>query len=176
MKKTRIKPELLTLLTSGKFETFTAPELTRAYLQLPFCQSLEEKTAGQFILRNLRRLEKKNILERTGEKSGRSVRYQVSQNFSETNMVEGLPHFTAQCKGEKRSEGFVENLRKRHRQCKLELLTAIGEVEEYEAIIKELPQQRENIQELYNVARDLCSKTLGRVRALETLISSQGIT
>ena len=175
MKKTRIKPELLTLLTSGTFETFTAPELTKAYLLLPTCRFLDGKSARQFILRNIHRLEKNKLVERTGTKSGRSIKYRFSRNFT-TNLLEGSPQIAAQDSIENQSDQFIQNLRLRYRQCKLDLLMAVGEVEEYEAIIKESPSQKDLIQELYNEARDLCSKTLGRVRALETLISSQAST
>ena len=54
---------------------------------------------------------------------------------------------------------------------KLNLLTAIGEVEEYEAIYQELPEMRMQIQELYNESRDRCSKLLGTVKAIEKLIT-----
>jgi DNA polymerase-1 len=51
------------------------------------------------------------------------------------------------------------------------LLTAMGETEEYDAIYKEIPEMRVQIQSLYNDSRDRCSKLLGKVKALENLIS-----
>lgn len=166
----RIKSELLTLLTSGTFESFTATELTKAYLQIPVCHSLDGKTARQFILRNIHRLKKNKLIEKIGKQSGRSMRFRFTQNFNAANVVKGSNHITVE---DNQSDQFIKNLKLRYQQSKLDLLTAIGEVEEYESIIKESPQQKNHVQVLYNEARDLCSKTLGRVRALETLISSQ---
>jgi hypothetical protein len=54
---------------------------------------------------------------------------------------------------------------------KMELLTAMGEVEEYDAICKDMPNLKEDIQSLYDDSRDRCSKILGRVKALESLLS-----
>ncbi|MFT6653313.1 MAG: hypothetical protein ACJAWI_000053, partial [Marinomonas primoryensis] len=54
---------------------------------------------------------------------------------------------------------------------KLELLTTISEAEEYEALSSQLPSRRKDLQELYNDARNRYSKTLGKVKALESLIS-----
>ena len=53
------------------------------------------------------------------------------------------------------------------------MLSSIGETEEYDAICKDLPHMKNQIQELYDDARDRCTKTLGRVKALEAVIAKQ---
>jgi len=51
----------------------------------------------------------------------------------------------------------------------------MGEAEEYDAIYKEMPEIQMQIQELYNQSRDKCSKLLGKVKAIESLIKLSSI-
>lgn len=172
MKIPRIKPELLSLLTSERFEVFTAPELSRAYLKIPDFQAVGSIAAGQYILKNLKRLEKLQLIEQTGEVVGRSTRYRLSQKFKEA-YLNTLKFQEPRNESKEEVNGFVTVLKDRLNNHQIELLTVIGEVEEYEAISHESPQQRTFIQEPYNQSRDNYSKLLGHIRALETLISRQ---
>jgi len=58
-------------------------------------------------------------------------------------------------------------------QYKLELLTFMGETEEYELLCSQFPQLTEDLRERYSYARDNRSKILGRIKALESLINQQ---
>ncbi len=65
----------------------------------------------------------------------------------------------------------AEQLKEELSSHKLELLTTIAETEEYETLCQKLPSKQLEIQELYNDARNRYSKTLGKVKAIESLIS-----
>lgn len=52
-------------------------------------------------------------------------------------------------------------LQERLNRHKLEMLSAIGETEEYDAICSEMQELRDDVQPLYNQSRDKCSKLLG---------------
>lgn len=56
MRKIKIKPELLSLLTSGAFNQFTSKALIKAYRSTPDNSDLSQRQAQQFILRNIERL------------------------------------------------------------------------------------------------------------------------
>ncbi len=169
----RLKPELLSLLKSGRFVTFTAAELTDAYLELPSCKGLKRTSARQFVIRNLDRLEDRGLLQ-TLEKSGsKPLRYRLSDKFSTSDVTAGKPHRPMSQPIKINAELFAETLKDKLKKHKIELLSTIGEIEEYELIGIQSPQQHEHIQGLYNQAREHYSKTLGRIRALESLISQQ---
>ena len=53
------------------------------------------------------------------------------------------------------------------------MLCAMGEAEEYSALCHEHPDLQEQAQTLYNQARDRSALLLGKVKALENLISQQ---
>ncbi|OUS30685.1 hypothetical protein A9Q99_05755 [Gammaproteobacteria bacterium 45_16_T64] len=171
MVKIRLKPELFTLLTSGKMETFTAVELTNAYLRLPNSQKLTKQTARQFVLRNLKRLEIKGYLEEIGGSSYSVTKYRLASNFNRNCVTIGKPHLTAINEVSSSSTNFEANLKDKLKDQKQELGSIIGEIEEYELVSNETPLERDYIQGLYNQARDRYSKTIGRIRALESLIS-----
>lgn len=52
------------------------------------------------------------------------------------------------------------------------MLCALGEAEEYESLCKELPELSEEAQSLYSEARERSALLLGKIKALESLLSS----
>ncbi len=167
----RLRPELFALLTSGKIETFTAAELTNTYRRLPNSQSLTKQAARQFILRNLKRLETKGYLKEVSTSSSSTPRYRLASNFNSNCVTIGRPHLSIKGEENSLSTNFEASLRDKLKNQKQELGSIIGEIEEYELISNEVPLELDYIQSLYNQARDRYSKTIGRIRALESLIS-----
>lgn len=170
MKKIRLKPEIFSILTSEDFETFTAPELTAAYLQLPQMVNLSQKAASQFVQRNIKRLHEAGHLAKLDKSDSRSPRYRLITKLTDQNTITGKPHRPSSENDSTTTSGFDDYLIKRINQYKVDLLTSIGEVEEYEILCRENPARAEHIQVLYNNARDRYSKNLGRVKALESLV------
>jgi len=171
MNKIRIKPELLSLLVSSKHDIFTVMELTNAYLKLPSCHDLKKVAARQFVVRNIQRLDDKGFLDKIGGVGSRTTRYRLNDSFSKDCVITGKPHRPIVSSIDIVPVDFAIGLEEKLKAHKLELLSTVGEIEEYELIGSETPQRREHIQELYNHARDHYSKMLGRIRALESLIS-----
>jgi hypothetical protein len=167
----RIKPELLSLLISERFKHFTAEELHKAYIAIPECRTLTPKAATQFIQRNLSRLEKKGLLVRTNKSQGRHSSYQLTDMFIPANYKISDPHCSPLRSEITTPDNFSTELHTKLNHYKQELLTTMGEVEEYDAISSQAPKKREHIQKLYNEARDRFSRTLGKVRAIESLIT-----
>lgn len=67
----------------------------------------------------------------------------------------------------------LASLRERLKLHQAEVLTAMGEMEEYESICQEIPDLREMAQPRYNESRERCSRLLGRVKALESLLVTE---
>ncbi len=175
MRKIKIKPELLSLLTSGAFNCFTSQALIAAYLKLPTSSKLDQRLVQQFIFRNLDRLVWAELATKEGDGKSRHAEYRLTGRFIPSNYSIGAPHCKeAPLKAVEPAVVGVDpllELRDKLSAHKLELLTTIAETEEYEKLCKQLPSKQTEIQELYNEARNRYSKTLGKVKAIESLIS-----
>lgn len=171
MKPIRIKPELLSLLISIGKDSFSASDLTKAYRALPNSSTLSPRAINQYVRRNVSRLEQKGMLVRIpGSKSSRT-RFRLTDKFKPDYYLVSEPLCPPSQNQLEVENDFTDGLRKKLHHYKLELLTAMGEVEEYDDITKQMPLKRALIQDLYNETRDHCSKLLGRIRAIESIIS-----
>ena len=180
MRKIKIKPELLSLLTSGEFKHFRSQDLINAYKKLPSSSKLNQRQVQQFIFRNLDRLVWAGFAIREDKGLSKHDEYRLTGRFTPENYDVGTPH----CKevthqpiapAESNNDHLLQ-LKEQLSAHKLELLTTIAETEEYEALCQQLPSKQPEIQELYNDARNRYSKTLGKVKAIEALISRTGNT
>ncbi len=81
MTPSKIRPELLDLLVSGKFDTFTCPALTQAYFALPGCTSPTKRAASQIVARAVKALETDKLVVSTSLTTARSKQYQLTADF-----------------------------------------------------------------------------------------------
>ncbi|OUS01148.1 hypothetical protein A9Q81_09825 [Gammaproteobacteria bacterium 42_54_T18] len=110
-------------------------------------------------------------MDKVGHAGSRTETYRLNDSFNKGSVIICKPHRPNGQASEIVPADFAIGLEDKLKAHRLELLSTVGEIEEYELIGSETPQRREHIQELYNQARDHYSKTLGRIRALESLIS-----
>lgn len=180
MRKIKIKPEFLSLLTSSSNKQFNSQSLINAYSELPSSANFNQRQVQQFILRNLHRLESAGLIDKVSGNGERHGNYRLTAMFTPENYSVGAPHSKHIAHKEtKQINPKIDPLLQLQDQLnahKLELLTTIAETEEYEALCQRLPTKQPEIQELYNDARNRYSKTLGKVKAIEALISRTGYT
>lgn len=175
MKEISLKSSLVEVLRGFGKTSFTVDELTQTYLSHPSSLQTSKKAARQYVYRNMQRLMKSGYMERVMT-DGRWPHYFTSPLFVDlinesstpnTNDVE-LPS------GEEPialKSDLLAGLRERLKVHQAEVLTAMGEMEEYDLICKEMPDLREITQPRYNESRERCSRLLGRVKALESLLA-----
>ena len=112
------------------------------------------------------------------DNEGKQVVYRLTSKFASENYDIGTPHrkagSTPIIKATTPAPDPLVELRGQLSAHKLELMTTIAETEEYEELCKQLPSKQTEIQELYNDARNRYSKTLGKVKAIESLILRTG--
>jgi hypothetical protein len=166
-----MKLTLIEAVKSLSPETFTVGQLTDTYLNLPNCKHQTKKPARQFVYRNIQRLLESGDMKRLDNQS-RWPRYKaVSQFWLKNKAADNVPKTKATEETNDNADMVSrEKLKERLNQHKLDMLSALGEADEYNVICNELPSLRGDAQELYNQARDRCSKILGRVKALESLL------
>lgn len=176
----RLKPELLSVLTDLESNIFTVAELTRFYLGHPKRLHQRQKLARQFIYRNLIRMEKEGLVEKLPNDAG-WPKYRATQKFSALHTSklsnkapsETRPEVTSKPTSFSSSQSTQLNaLRERLSQHRSDMLCAIGETEEYEALCKDIPGFNDKANNLYADARERSALLLGRIKALETLMSS----
>lgn len=172
MKNVALKSELFDVLKDIHATSFTVDELTETYLQHPSSLHTSKKAARQFVYRNMQRLMKVGHMERL-KVNGRWPHYSLTQQFirlcksiSSTSPVSAEPPVQLQIDP-------LLSLKERLKVHQAEVLTAMGEMEEYEAICQEMPDLREIAQPRYNESRERCSRLLGRVKALESLLVAE---
>jgi hypothetical protein len=181
MKSLTVKSGLLSALSTLVNREFTVHDLTEAYLNDPACLHNSKKAARQFVYRNMLRLIDKGDLTRVVVEGGWPQYKLTAQFFGRSRAVAVSVVPAPQAKMDLPIAPAIaiatsdprQNLRERLNHHKLEMLSAMGETEEYDAICKELPELRDQVQVLYNASRDKCSKLLGRVKALESLLDRE---
>jgi hypothetical protein len=160
-----VKFDFLTILKSLSIDQFTVDDLTKAYLGSPGSVHSSKKAARQFVYRNMQRLIASGDMDRLKVVNSWPV-YMLTEQFHKRNSSTKGRALETTPKADS-----SQHLKERLNQYKLEMLTAMGEAEEYGAIYVTLPHLKDDVQPLYNESRDRCSKLLGRVKALESLLS-----
>lgn len=170
MKQKKFKQEVIDTFQQLSGKTFTVAQALQVYMATPSKIHTDSKSARQYVHRNILRFASTGELIKVSSE-GLRHEYLMTEKFS-SRLVESK---TVQpLKGTEplvRKSALEKSLKERLNHQKLKLLTAMGEAEEYDAIYKELPEIGTQIQELYNESRDRCSKLLGKVKAIENLIT-----
>ncbi len=175
-----MKPELLHAFNEIQGESFTVAELTTHYLEHPESLHKGKKPARQFIYRNMVRMMKAGLMEKLPDDGG-WPRYRLTQKFrshrpgaTKKEASTSIPSEPVpSVKPPPAPPGKpVAALRERLSKHRSDMLCALGEAEEYESLCKELPELSEEAQSLYSEARERSALLLGKIKALESLLST----
>lgn len=177
MNDIRVKPELLQVLSALEANDFTVAELTQAYLEHPKAKHQSKKAARQFVYRTMVRMMKVGLMERLPDSEG-WPRYRMVENFREAGASQGkgtaipptIKPLSDQPPKAATSANLLKDRLSKHRS---DMLCAMGEAEEYNALCTELPALRGQAQALYNEARERSAILLGKIKALECLLTQQ---
>lgn len=172
MKKLGVKSELLIVLRDMATKQFTVDALTEFYLSHKSSLHSSKKAARQFVYRNMQRLMKAGHMERLPSDGG-WPQYQLTAKFPRKEYPLAEPVSVVVSEIPVTTVDPMQGLRDRLNRHKLEMLSAMGEVEEYDELCEEMPELRDAVQSRYNESRDKCSKLLGRVKALESLLAAR---
>ena len=67
----------------------------------------------------------------------------------------------------------IQQLKERLKQSEVDLLTSIGESEEYMRLYQSFPEMKADLESLYMLARENSSKLLGQVKAIKSVLAHQ---
>jgi len=170
MKQKKFTQEVIDIFQQLIGKTFSVNQALEIYMGGASNAHSDVKLARQHIRRNMLKLIASGDLDVMAS-SGRTHQYRLTDQFSLRMTTSSDISLNIKTESPHQHDKIERSLSERLNQQKLMLLTAMGETEEYDAIYKEMPEMRMQIQSLYNESRDRCSKLLGKVKAIENLIN-----
>lgn len=166
--------DLIRIIEDRYFDRFTISELKAAYLELsgepcPF-------KARKYIYKQTLRLLRLNLVSKVGHKYSHNAIYLKTDLFGDVRFIS-----TPLKKRNKTRETFTKLISplpvstntelNTLIQYKVEMMSAIGEIEEYIRLLKAYPEMETELTSDYHNAKDKKAKLLGQIKAINTLLS-----
>ena len=171
----QLRPEFLAALKQLTLEAFTVHELTKIYLNASPREHSSHKSARQFVYRNMQRMMKAGLMVRESI-DGCWPKYSLT-SLVKHDLIKPPSSDIEQAIKEDNSPSFdtqsILQLKERLHRHRSDMLSAIGEAEEYDELCLAHPNFKDEVQSLYNKARERSALLLGKVKALETLLASE---
>ena len=171
----KINAQLNTILQDENFDNFHVTKLRDTYLANSSVNP-DLLDARKYVYRQILRLVKKGLLLKKGTKNSKRVVYQKSELFYKTNFIcEG----TTEDKVNRlkavtvSTNTAVQQLEKRLKESEVDLLTSIGESEEYMRLYQSFPEMKAHLESQYLQARENSSKLLGQIKAIKSVLDHQ---
>ncbi len=170
----QLDTDLHKILITSSFDDFTVLQLRDEYQILTNSKIPNASDARRYVYAQLKRLVQKGLLVKEKRVGQSKYLYKKTNHFYESDLYPKeqrayenakKPINKSQCSDD--ASIFLYSKLKRY---KLELLTAIGESDEYESLYSELPSMGDELKARYRQSKDYSSKMLGKVKAIESLI------
>jgi hypothetical protein len=160
------------IVVAPNFDHFSAVEVRAAYLALNKDKSVDPNYARRFVYTELLKLVNRGWLKKSVSKK------KVITSFIKTEMFDpaaiDVNSKLDMANNEKShiesAKDISETLVNRLNNYKNELLTGLGEADEYKRICDQFPNLKPKLQPKYNEVREHNSKLLGSIKAVENLI------
>jgi hypothetical protein len=177
MSKVSIKicATLHTILQDENCNNFQVVQLRDAFLAAsPSNQSASE--AYEFIYRQVSKLIKKGVFKKVSRENSKKAIYQKTEQFSQVSFVisqrsEDARHSSKLL--DKIGHDAIYQLKERLKQSEVDLLTSIGESEEYIRLYHSFPEMKVHLESQYMLARENSSKLLGQIKAIKSVLDHQ---
>ncbi|WP_305830523.1 hypothetical protein [Photobacterium leiognathi] len=167
MKKvTRINPDMFNLLIENRMDNFSVIEARDALLNGTSTFPSRDD-ARKYVYRQLLLFEEKGWLSVTGTRRGKI--YHQTNEFKSLTIEPRAPinrKGKVDSKAVQTPECSLNALEQEKKQHEGELAITLGEIEEYQSLLMRFPNSKQDIQPLFNVARERSAKLLGRINAL----------
>jgi hypothetical protein len=150
---------------------FSATEIRTAYIILKNDPSMNKNDARRYIYTELIKLVKRGWLKKSISKKKENTSFIKTELFDPTVITVNSDIYVENNKGVDLAEtsSLSETLAKRLSHYKNELLTGLGEADEYKRICEQFPKLQSQLQPKYNEVRENNSKLLGSIKAIENL-------
>jgi hypothetical protein len=151
---------------------FSALEIRTAYIALKNDPSINKNDARRYIYTELLKLVKKGWLKKSVSKKKEITSFIKTEMFDPVAIDVNPEKYVEKKKDAELEETppLGEALSERLNHYKNELLTGLGEAEEYKRLCEQFPKLKSRLQPRYNEVREHNSKILGSIKAVENLI------
>ena len=165
MNKMKVDPSLLRLLNTSVGDEFSVVELRNLYLT--HVDATKDKIKLRlWIYRVVKALVAKGFLTEVDSSESKRTLFQKTELWCLDEMASADSQTTVTVG----RLDITQELRAKLNQYKAELLSVMGEAEEYERLRREYPDLVDDLQERYYEARDKSSRLLGSIKAIENLM------
>ncbi len=171
----KINAQLNSILQDENFDNFSVTRLRDAYLAIS-STTKEPIEARKYVYRQIHKLVKEGLLLKKGTKNSKRIVYQKSELFIETKFI--VQNTTATTANQITSvpsttNDAIRQLEERLKESEVDLLTSIGESEEYMRLYQSFPEMKAHLESQYLQAREKSSKLLGQIKAIKSVLSHQ---
>tara|TARA_B110000495_G_C22690387_1_gene407003 strand:- start:28 stop:537 length:510 start_codon:yes stop_codon:yes gene_type:complete len=160
------------IVVAPNFDHFSNAEVRSAYLALNEDKSIDPNDARRFVYTELLKLVNKGWLKKSVSKKKEITSFIKTEMFDPAAIDVNPEKYVEKNKVADLMETppLGEALTERLNHYKNELLTGLGEAEEYKKLCEQFPKLKSKLQPRYNEVREHNSKLLGSIKAVENLI------
>lgn len=166
----KLDPVVAKIIAVKNFDHFTTSDVRSAYLALKNDPVLEPNTVRRNIYAELLKLVKKGWLNKKSSNIKGLTRFNKTELFDVQKLFVNSDNDNPQISP---TVGHQQHLLAKLKHYKAELLLNIGESEAYKELYSEFPELVDDIQPQYNAARDNNTRILGKIKAIEGLLSKE---
>lgn len=178
-KRIRVDQILLQLMKQLANSPFSTTEIRDLYAaKIPQPPKLDRSSLRKHIYKQLLRMESAGVLKRHHGETGRGCKF-IYRDVPKGISLEAKPSPYGHLEADSESPvdpNTVRNLREVLSTRKVELMTSIGEAEEYQRLYNKFPALQEIVRTQYLESRDRSTKLLGQLRAVETVLADIGFS
>jgi len=160
------------IIVAPNFDHFSTVEVRSAYLALNEDKYIDPNDARRFVYTELLKLVNKGWLKKSVSKKKEITSFIKTEIFDPDGIDVNPEKYVEKKKDTKLAETppLGEALTERLNHYKNELLTGLGEADEYKRLCEQFPDLKSKLQPRYNEVREQNSKLLGSIKAVENLI------
>jgi hypothetical protein len=160
------------IIKAPNFNNFTTSDVRSSYITLKNDPSLDPIAVRRKLYAELLKLVKKGWLKKKNVNKKRATRFVKTEVFDVSMLNESTTKNLTTRSSEQVELG---NLTKKLKHYKKELLLNNGEADAYKEIYSEFPDLADKIQYQYNKAKENNTRILGKIRAIEGLITQENL-
>ncbi len=171
----KINSQIHEILQDESFNNFHVTQLRDAYLAVS-SPNQDPIEARKLIYRQIYRLVNKGLLLKKGTKNSKRIVYLKSEHFYEAKFViqsTAAVTINQTSAAQTITDDTIKQLKERLKESEIDLLTSIGESEEYMRLYQSFPEMKAHLESQYLQAREKSSKLLGQIKAIKSALSHQ---
>lgn len=167
-KKIRINTLILQVLKRESFDNFSISDFKDAYLEISGNKTHIQ--ARKYIYKQILRLMNYGVLIKSGNKYSHNARYRKVYSFNDVIFIK------EDAKKALASKPIISNsekLNKTLHDYNVDMISAIGESEEYIKLLHIFPEMQKELREKYTLSNNKSLKLQGKIKAINAVMEIQ---